>query len=59
MSQDGTTATAPGTVRDALAIPAFRNLLMATFVSNCGRWLQFTALGVLAWELTGLSLIHI
>ena len=53
MSQDASTETKPGTVRDALAIPAFRNLLLASFVSNCGRWLQFAALGVLAWELTG------
>ena len=41
-----------GTARDVLAVKPFRNLLLATFVSNCGRWLQFAALGILGWELT-------
>lgn len=35
-----------------LRIPAFRDFFLATFVSNCGRWLQFAALGILGWELT-------
>lgn len=43
----------PGTARDVLAVGPFRNLLIASFISNCGRWLQFAALGVLGWELTG------
>jgi MFS family permease len=47
-----TTAPAPGTARAALAVPEFRNLFLASFVSNCGRWLQFAALGILGWELT-------
>jgi len=47
------TDIAPGTARDALAVPAFRNLFIASFISNCGRWLQFAALGILGWELTG------
>ena len=53
MDQEANTTTAPGTARDALRVPAFRNLLIATFISNCGRWLQFAALGILGWELTG------
>lgn len=53
MSRTANEHQAPGTARDVLAIPAFRNLVIASFVSNCGRWLQFAALGVLAWELTG------
>ncbi len=43
---------AQGTARDVLAVAPFRNLLLATFISNCGRWLQFAALGILGWELT-------
>ncbi len=53
MGQATEAAATRGTARDVLAIPAYRNLLVATFISNCGRWLQFAALGVLAWELTG------
>ncbi len=30
----------------------FRNFFLASFISNCGRWLQFAALGILGWELT-------
>lgn len=45
----------PGTARDVLGVKPFRNLLFATFISNCGRWLQFAALGILGWELTGSS----
>ena len=41
-----------GTARDALAQPNFRRIYLASFVSNTGRWMQNTALGVLAWELT-------
>lgn len=44
-----------GTARDVLKVVPFRNLLVATFISNCGRWLQFAALGILGWELTGSS----
>ena len=42
-----------GTTRDALAIPAFRRIYFASFVSNAGRWMQTVAVGVLGWELTG------
>lgn len=42
----------PGTARDALAVPAFRRLFFASFVSNTGRWMQMVAVGVLGWELT-------
>lgn len=45
-------ATSQGTARDALAIPSFRNLFLASFASNAGRWMQFAALGILGWELT-------
>ncbi len=48
-------APAQGTARDALSVKPFRNLLAATFISNSGRWLQFAALGILGWELTGSS----
>ena len=41
-----------GTARTALAVPAFRNLFLASFGSNSGRWMQFAALGILGWELT-------
>ena len=41
-----------GTARNALAQPNFRRIYLASFVSNTGRWMQNTALGVLAWELT-------
>lgn len=41
----------PG-VREALAVPEFRNLFIASFISNAGRWMQFAALGVLSWEMT-------
>ncbi|MGI9607066.1 MAG: MFS transporter [Acidimicrobiales bacterium] len=41
-----------GTAADALAVPEFRRLFLATLVSNTGRWMQFAALGVLGWELT-------
>ncbi|NNC79846.1 MAG: MFS transporter [Acidimicrobiales bacterium] len=44
-----------GTVRDALAVPAFRRLFIATFLSNTGRWMQMVAVGVLGWEITGSS----
>ncbi|MFT7475391.1 MAG: MFS family permease [Verrucomicrobiales bacterium] len=47
-----TPASEPGTASAALAVPEFRNLFLASFVSNCGRWLQFAALGILGWELT-------
>lgn len=53
MDQQRNAPTAPGTTRDALAVRPFRNLLIATFISNSGRWLQFAALGILGWELTG------
>ncbi|NNF53502.1 MAG: MFS transporter [Acidimicrobiales bacterium] len=42
-----------GTTRDTLAIPAFRRIYFASFVSNAGRWMQTVAVGVLGWELTG------
>jgi len=42
-----------GTIRDALAVPAFRRLFIATFLSNTGRWMQMVAVGVLGWEITG------
>ncbi len=42
-----------GTTRDALAVPAFRRIYMASFVSNAGRWMQTIAVGVLGWEITG------
>ena len=42
----------PGTAREALAVPAFRRLFLASFVSNTGRWMQMVAVGVLGWELT-------
>lgn len=41
-----------GTARDVLAVPAFRRIYIATFISNAGRWMQMTSLGVLGWELT-------
>ncbi|MDW3177579.1 MAG: MFS transporter [Acidimicrobiia bacterium] len=41
-----------GTARSALAVPSFRNLFLASFASNSGRWMQFAALGILGWELT-------
>ncbi len=41
-----------GTARDALAQPDFRRIYLASLISNTGRWMQNTALGVLAWELT-------
>ncbi len=41
-----------GSARDALAVPAFRRLFLASFASNVGRWMQFAALGVLGWQLT-------
>ena len=41
-----------GTARDALAQPDFRRIYVASLISNMGRWMQNTALGVLAWELT-------
>ncbi|MFW2382298.1 MAG: MFS transporter [Acidimicrobiales bacterium] len=42
-----------GTTRDALGVPAFRRIYVASFVSNAGRWMQTIAVGVLGWELTG------
>jgi MFS family permease len=45
--------TGQGTTRDALAIPAFRRIYIASFVSNAGRWMQTIAVGVLGWEITG------
>lgn len=42
-----------GTIRDALEVPAFRRLFIATFLSNTGRWMQMVAVGVLGWEITG------
>ena len=44
-----------GSARDVLANPAFRRLFLASFASNVGRWMQFAALGVLGWQLTGSS----
>ena len=41
-----------GTARDVLDVPAFRRIYIATFISNAGRWMQMTSLGVLGWELT-------
>jgi len=41
-----------GTARDVLGVPAFRRIFIATFISNAGRWMQMTSLGVLGWELT-------
>jgi predicted MFS family arabinose efflux permease len=41
-----------GTARDVLGVPAFRRIFGATFISNTGRWMQMTSLGVLGWELT-------
>jgi MFS family permease len=41
-----------GTARDALSVPAFRRVLLASFVSNSGRWMQQVILGVFAWEMT-------
>lgn len=41
-----------GTARDALAEPDYRRVFFASFLSNAGRWMQNTATGVLAWELT-------
>lgn len=52
MTDTGESETEKGTVRDALAVPDFRRVFLGTFVSNTGRWMQNTALGVLAWELT-------
>lgn len=49
---DSATNTPTGTARTALAVPAFRNLFLASFASNSGRWMQFAALGILGWELT-------
>ncbi len=42
-----------GTTRDALAVPAFRRIYIASFISNSGRWMQMIAIGVLGWEITG------
>ncbi|MDH3302288.1 MAG: MFS transporter [Acidimicrobiia bacterium] len=44
-----------GSARDALAVAEFRRLFLASFASNVGRWMQFAALGVLGWQLTGSS----
>ena len=52
MSGPADATATKGTARDVLAVKPYRNLLLATFVSNCGRWLQFAALGILGWELT-------
>lgn len=41
-----------GTARDALAQPDFRRIYIASFISNAGRWMQQTSLGVLAWEIS-------
>lgn len=41
-----------GTARDALAVPAFRRIFVASFLSNTGRWMQFASLGVLGWEIS-------
>ncbi len=41
-----------GSARDALSVPDFRLLFIASLISNSGRWMQFAALGVLGWELT-------
>lgn len=41
-----------GTARDAWAQPDFRRIYIASFLSNAGRWMQNTSLGVLAWEIT-------
>ncbi len=48
-----TATTSEGTASEALAVPAFRRIYIASFISNAGRWMQSTAVGVLAWELTG------
>jgi MFS family permease len=36
-------------------MPDFRRIYVASFISNAGRWMQNTSLGVLAWEITGSS----
>lgn len=41
-----------GSVRTALAVPDFRRVFSASFLSNTGRWMQSTAIGVLAWEIS-------
>lgn len=46
------TGTPTGTARSTLAVASFRNLFLASFASNSGRWMQFAALGILGWELT-------
>lgn len=43
----------PGTARETLAVPAFRRMFIATFLSNTGRWMQLVAVGVLGFKLTG------
>ena len=44
-----------GTTREALAVTPFRRLYIGSFLSGIGRWMQTTALGVLAWEISGSS----
>jgi len=36
----------------ALSAPAFRRIFGASLLSNTGRWMQSTAIGVLAWEIS-------
>ena len=44
--------TRPGTARDAWARPDYRRIYIASLLSNTGRWMQNTSLGVLAWEIS-------
>ncbi len=41
-----------GTARDAWSVPEFRRIYLASFLSNAGRWMQTTSLGVLGWEIS-------
>lgn len=41
-----------GTARETLAVPDFRRIFIASFLSNTGRWMQFASLGVLGWSIS-------
>jgi MFS family permease len=43
----------PGTLRAALARPAFRRVWLGSLASNVGTWMQNITLGILAYDLTG------
>lgn len=50
---EGDTRFVPGTARAALAVPLFRTLFFAGFLSNIGSWMQQIVLAAYAYELTG------